>query len=84
MDATKLYGCSKIQPSPYDEIKMWHGHPDLCMKWIDKVLNTPDDSDIGYLVDVNLKYTDNIKEKQRISHLELKTELFGKINIMII
>ena len=31
MDATNLYGHSMSQPSPYDEIEMWHGHPDLYM-----------------------------------------------------
>ena len=29
MDATKLYGHSISQTLPYEEIKMWHGHPDL-------------------------------------------------------
>ena len=65
MDATKLYGYSMIQPLPYDEIEMWHGHPDLYMKWIDKISNTPDDKDIGYLVEVDLKYTDNRKKKTK-------------------
>ena len=27
MDATNLYGHSMIQPLPYDEFEMWHGHP---------------------------------------------------------
>ena len=27
--ATKLYGNSKSQPLPYDEIEKWHGDPDL-------------------------------------------------------
>ena len=31
MDATNLYGHSMSQMLPYDEIKMWHGHPDLYM-----------------------------------------------------
>ena len=54
-----------IQPLPYDELEMWHGHPDLYLKCIDENLNTPDDSDIGYLVEVDLKYTNNIKEKTK-------------------
>ena len=29
MDATNLYGHSMSQMLPYDEIEMWHGHPDL-------------------------------------------------------
>ena len=31
LDATNLFGYSMIQPLPYDEIEMWHGHPDLHM-----------------------------------------------------
>ena len=31
MDATNLYCHSMIQPLSYDEIEMWHGHPDLYM-----------------------------------------------------
>ena len=28
-DANSLYGHSMSQMLPYDEIEMWHGHPDL-------------------------------------------------------
>ena len=34
MDATNLHGHSMIQPLPYNEIDMWHGHPDLYMNKI--------------------------------------------------
>ena len=47
MDATILYDHSMIQPLPYDEIEIWHGHPDFYMNKLDKVLNFPEDSDIG-------------------------------------
>ena len=50
---------------PYDEIEMWYGHPDLYMNKLDKILNTPDDSDIGYSVEVDLGYPDDIKEKTK-------------------
>ena len=53
------------QPLPYDEIEMWHGHPDLFMNWLEEVLNTPDDNDIGSFVDVDLRYPNNIKEKTK-------------------
>ena len=43
------------QPLPYDEIKMWHGHPDLYMNKSEEILNTPDDSGIGYFVEVDLR-----------------------------
>ena len=59
MDATNLYGYSMSQPLPYDEIKY-----DNNIK-LEEILNTPDDSDIGYLVEVDLKYSDDIKEKTK-------------------
>ena len=62
MDATNLYGHSMSQFLPYDEIEMWHGHPDLYMNWLEEILNTPDDNEIGYFLEVDLKYPDNIKE----------------------
>ena len=65
MGATNLYGHSMIQPLPYDEIEMWHGDPDLYTNWLEEIFNTPDDSDIGYFVEVDLRYPDNIKEKTK-------------------
>ena len=47
------------QMLPYDEIKF-----DRNVKLEDK-LNTPDDSDIGYFIEVDLNYPDNIKEKTK-------------------
>ena len=63
MDATKLYGHSMSHFLPYDEIEMWHGHPDLYMNWLEEILNTPDDNEIGYFLEVDLKYPDDIKNK---------------------
>ena len=51
---------------PFDETKMWHGHPDLYMNKLDEILNTPNDSDIGYFIEVDLKFPDNIKQKSII------------------
>ena len=65
IDATNLYGHSMSQMLPYDEIEMWHGHPDKYWKWLDEILNTPDDNEIGYFLEVDLKYPDNIKEKTK-------------------
>ena len=65
MDSTNLYGHSMSQPLPYDEIEMWHGHPDKYWNWLVEILNTPDDSDIGYFIEVDLRYPDNIKEKTK-------------------
>ena len=63
--ADNLYGHSLSQPLPYDEIEMWHGHPDLCMNWLEKILNTPVDSDIGYFFGFDLGYPGIMKEKTK-------------------
>ena len=65
IDATNLYGHSMSQFLPYDEIEKWHGDPDKYWKWLDEILNTPDDSEIGYFLEVDLKYPDNIKQKTK-------------------
>ena len=65
MDATNLYGHSMSQLFPYDEIEMWHGHPNLYMDKLEEFLNTPDDSDIGNFVEIDLKYPDQIKQKTK-------------------
>ena len=59
VDANNLYGHSMSEPLPYDEIKF-----DNNVK-LEDILNTPDDSDIGYLIEVDLKYSNNIKEKTK-------------------
>ena len=64
-DATNLYGHSMSKMLPYDEIEMWHGHPDKYWRWLDIILNTPDDSEIGYCLELDLKYPDNIKQKTK-------------------
>ena len=64
-DATNLYGYLMSQTIPYDEIEMWHGNPDKYWNWLDGILNTPDDAVIGYFVEVDIKYPDNIKEKTK-------------------
>ena len=65
MDATHLYGRSMSQPLPYDKIEMWHGHPDLYMNKLEEISNTPDDSDTCYFLEVDLRYPDDIKEKNK-------------------
>ena len=47
------------EPLPYDEIKF-----DINDK-LEHILNTPDDSDSGYFIEVDLKNPDNIKEKNK-------------------
>ena len=65
MDATNSYGHSMSQLLPYDEIEMWHGHPDLYMDKLGEVLETPDDNVVGYFIEVDPKYPDNIKKKTK-------------------
>ena len=69
MDATNLYGHSVIQPLPCDRIEMWHGHPDLYMSKLEEILNTPDDSYIGYFVEVEIRYPNDLKEKKEFPNL---------------
>ena len=65
MEATNLYGYSMIQTLPYVEIEIWHGHPDLYMDKSEEILSILDDSDIGYFVEVDIRYPDTIKEKTK-------------------
>ena len=62
----------------YDEIEMWHGHLDLYMNKIEAILNTADDSDIGYFVEVDLKYHDNIKKKTKNFQFDPEKEVIPK------
>ena len=58
-DANNLYGHLMSQPLPYDEIK-YEKNVEL-----EHILNSPDDSDVGYFVEVKLTYPNNIKEKTK-------------------
>ena len=59
IDDNNLYGHSMSQPLPFDELKF-----DNNVK-LEDMLNTPDDSNIGYFIEVDLTYTNNIKEKTK-------------------
>ena len=59
IDANNLYGHSISEPLPYDEIKFDNNVE------LENILNTPDDSDIGYFIEVDLTYPNNIKEKTK-------------------
>ena len=59
IDANNFYCDSMSQPLPYDEIKY-----DNNIK-LEDILNTRDDNDMGYLIEVDLKYPNNIKEKTK-------------------
>ena len=53
------------QPLPFDESEMWHDHPDLYLNKLEEILKTPDDSDIGCFVELDLRYRDSIKKKAK-------------------
>ena len=59
VDANNLYGWAMSEYLPYDEIKF-----DNNVK-LEDILDTLDGSVIGYLIEVDLKYLDNIKEKSK-------------------
>ena len=59
VDANNLYGHSMSQPLPFDEIQFDNNIN------LEDISNTPDDSDIGYFIEVDLIYPDNIKEKTK-------------------
>ena len=63
IDANNLYGHSVTQPLRYDEIKFGRNVK------LEDILNTPDDSDIGYFVEVEIKYPDNLKGNNLFSIL---------------
>ena len=65
VDAYNLYGHSMCQLLPFDEIKFDKN------VGLEDILKTPDDSDIGYFIEVDLKYSDKKKRKQNIFHLLL-------------
>ena len=57
-DANNLYGHSMSEPLPYDEIELDNVE-------LEDILNTPDDSNIGYFIEVDLTYSNNIKENTK-------------------
>ena len=59
IDANNLYGWAMSEYLPYDEIKFDNNIE------LEDILNTPDDSDIGYFIEVDLRYPDNIKWKTK-------------------
>ena len=58
-DSNNLFGHSMSQPLPYDEIKIDKN------VILEDIIKTPDDSDIGCFIEVDLTYLDNIKKKTK-------------------
>ena len=59
-DATKLYGFGMSQALPYDNIKF-----ETEIVRLEEILNTPDDNDIGYFLELDLEYPHNIRQKTK-------------------
>ena len=59
IDANDLYGWAMGQYLPYNDIKF-----DGDVK-LDDILNTSDDSEVGYFVEVDLKHPEGIREKTK-------------------
>ena len=59
IDANNLYSHSVSQPLPYDKIKF---EKYICLN---KIINTPDDNDIGYFSDVDLSHPYNKRQKTK-------------------
>ena len=76
-----LLNCMVIQCLKNYEIEMWYGHPDLYVNKLEDIFITSDDSDIGYFVEVDLRYTDEIKEKIKHFPLLQKINYVMKINL---
>ena len=59
-DANNLYGLAMSQWLPYDDIKF--ETENVCLE---EILNTSDDNDKGYFLEVDLEYPHNIKQKNK-------------------
>ena len=59
INATKFFGHSMSLPLPFEENKF---ERNVCLK---EILNTPDDNDIGFLLEVDLKHPYNIGQKTK-------------------
>ena len=60
VDAINLFGFGMSQSLPYDEIKF--ETENVCLE---EILNTPEDNDIGYLLEVDLEYPYSIRQKTK-------------------
>ena len=76
-DANNLYGWVMSHYLPYDDIK-YVGDVKL-----EDILNTSDDSEIGYFVEVDLKYPDGIKQRLRTSHSVQRIRFHLKIRTYV-
>ena len=51
---------------------------------LEEILNTPDDNETGYFIEVDLRYPDNIKENTKNSRFAQRRRKLYLINTIII
>ena len=78
IDGKNLYGHSMCQPLPFDEIKFDKNVT------LEDILNTKDDSDIGYFIGVDLSYPDNTKREQKTFQMLVKLKKLILIFLVIL
>ena len=61
IDANNSYGWAMCLYLPFDEFKF------VSQSKLDDILNTPDDSEYGYFIEVDLRYPNNIKKNKTFS-----------------
>ena len=59
LDANSLYPSAMVQPLPHSDIKFVD---DITLE---KILNTPDDSEIGYMVECDIEFPEELHDKFR-------------------
>ena len=60
-DANNFYGFVMSQPLPYNDIKF-----ETEIVCLEEILNTPDENDIGYFLEVDLEYPYHIRQKTKL------------------
>ena len=74
IDSTNFYGWAMSQSLPHIEIKIWLGHCSCYVERLEEILNTPDDSQSGYFLEVELSYPYKIRENTKKLSWLLKIE----------
>ena len=60
IDSNNLYGHSKMQYTPYGEFKF-----DKDDSKLDEILRNSDNIDVGYLIEIHLKYSEERRKKTK-------------------
>ena len=68
IDANKLYGYAMFQKLPYKDIEFITTTLDAWETTLQRILNTPDDSDHGYYIICDIDHTNECKIEQNSSH----------------